>query len=151
MKVIWFLLVLVVLAGAGFWHYSVQREVEIVEFAEGCVRGKTELSEFFGALRSQDASNCDGLPVLYKSRCMAYLLGDSALCSEADLDCLAISSKNLSLCSEESCRAWVSQDLSYCDSLDEDSKLVCVNMVSLNSEFFMMTEEECRTAADLFI
>jgi len=139
------LLIAVLLAGAGFWYYSLQRTQVLEAFVSECIEMQNHEKQFLIALRSDNVQLCDGLEGTFKSRCFAYLQEDSSLCNPDDFDCSAIASKDLSKCVEDTCKAWITKDLSYCASVD--NREWCENMISLNAEYFSPDKESCREIA----
>lgn len=148
MRYVWIILILVVLGGSVYGWFYWQKTQKIESFTEDCVSANSAEQSFILALKNQDKSLCDNLPVVLKSRCHAFLVGDSSLCDAADYDCIAISSKNVSACFDDSCRALASGDVLYCDSLDPELRTACIARFNLDSVFFGLSDEQCRIAAE---
>ena len=148
MRYIWILLILVVLGSSVYGWFYWQNFQRIETFTKDCKSASSDMQSFILALKNQDKSLCDGLPIVLKSRCQAFLVSDAGLCDSADYDCIAISSKNVSACFDDSCRALASGDVSYCDSLDGDLRTACIARFNLDSAFFGISDEQCRVAAE---
>lgn len=134
------LVVIVLLAGAGFWYYARQQKIEFA--ADKCMEARSETQTFLLAIKNKDSSLCQSLDGGMRNRCLAYVVKDVVLCGE-DLECQAVASGNVSACFDPICKAWASGDVSNCNELDADSKEYCSNLVSLNAEYFAISEAQC--------
>jgi len=146
------LVVVLVVAGAGvggFWYFSAKEE-QIVKNTEMCIASQTHMQKFVEAWRSGDAAMCRGLDGQVRQRCLAYTLNDVSLCGE-DKDCIAITTKNTSLCIEPMCKALAASDTAYCQELEEESQDWCENLVNRNVNFFASNEQLCRAVAEEII
>jgi hypothetical protein len=135
------LVIVVLLAGAGFWYYARQHNIEVA--SEKCLESRSELQSFLLGVKNKDSSLCQSLDGGMRNRCLAYVAKDSSLCSSSDSECLAVASGNVSACFDPICKAWASGDVANCNELDVDSKEYCVNLVSLNAEYFAISEAQC--------
>jgi hypothetical protein len=150
MRWYFFFTVLVVVLGAGgFWYYTIQRDAARVDFTLQCVSSNQESRSFLEAVRSNDVQSCNALGETSRQRCLAFLNGDASMCDKDDLYCVAVASRNVSLCADASCRAQASGDVSYCDQAEDRD--LCRNFVSFNAEFFARDEESCRLEAEKLI
>ncbi len=147
MKMRWILVLLLValLAGAGFWYYTV-RQQKMERFVNDCIGRQGDMRKFWMALRAKDSEQCKDIGEPLKKKCIAFTRGDPLLCDN-DVTCVAITTKNVSRCFDATCKAQASGNVSYCNEFEGPPREMCKNIVAMNVDYFAPNETTCKQAS----
>ncbi|RMD57954.1 hypothetical protein D6825_02435 [Candidatus Woesearchaeota archaeon] len=134
------LLISLAIAGTILWqNYSKKSRLDMT--VQECLSASDERKEFLRALNEKNTEICDSLQGLLKSRCKAYINKDSSGCSPADSECIAITTKDESLCATVYCKAWILEDPSLCSQAPNPS--FCKIMVTHSWQEIDSANKEC--------